>query len=73
MRRSQVWWSRLTEAERSELVYLEKVSRIIPRNDPWLPDGYSDCENCGTPTAFGPLCMRCSRRITELIAKGWTG
>ena len=72
MRRTISWWNKLTAAERSELVALERAgaraSTRMSAGSAYLPDGYSDCEFCSTPTSVG-LCVACLDRLIALVDK----
>lgn len=69
MKRSKQWWKGLTKEERSELVYLERAgSKYGGGGSAYLPEGYSDCQACGTPTT-GSLCDFCLHRLIKLTDK----
>jgi len=71
MRRDKAWWARLTKEERAELVYLERCyTEGGSGGSAYLPEGYSDCCVCSTPTEFGGYCKACYERWKALVAKG---
>lgn len=70
MKRTKEWWARLTKAERSELVYLERTeSRGGGGRSSYLPDDCSECPNCSTPHVGYGLCPSCSKRLHALLWK----
>lgn len=69
MKRDKLWWESLSKEERSELVYLEhSKNRYGIWGSAYLPEGYNDCQACGTPIS-GDLCNRCLHRLIKLIDK----
>lgn len=68
MRRTKEWWARLTADERSRLYWLEEGERH--GGSGWnLPEGFSDCGFCSTPTRWGGLCAACSAKLGVLLDK----
>jgi hypothetical protein len=60
-------WINLSKAERAELMALKTATNS--GNGYNLPEGYSDCGLCGTPTS-GRLCNQCDARMDALEQKG---
>lgn len=71
MRRDKAWWARLSKAQRSELVALEKANKRV-RSSSMLPDGINECASCTGPSRYGGLCMECYDRLQRLrnVASG---
>lgn len=69
MRRSKEFWEHLSETERSELIMLERGDKVYGRGSGYLPEGYSECGSCSTPTSGGGLCSPCLDRLVTLIEK----
>ena len=70
MKRTKEWWARLIKAERSELVYLERVeARGGGGRSSYLPDDCSECPNCSTPHLGYGLCPLCLERLGNLVQK----
>ncbi len=62
MRRTKLWWERLTHAERNQLYHLEHDCCYSNGDrDTWF------C-SCGNSSAGG-LCEHCSARLKELLTK----
>lgn len=71
MRRTREWWARLTKAERSMLVRLERIESrgSVGAGSSYLPDDCSECGNCSVPHMGHGLCPGCFHRLESLIAK----
>jgi len=69
MRRTEAWWAALTRDERCELVQMDRAAKEYGGSNWNLPEGYSSCSWCSTPTSGGGLCPLCSNRHEELIDK----
>jgi len=70
MRRTRVWWARLTKEERSTLVFLERARQWCGGSSAYLPDDVRECPACGQPQMRSGLCNYCYSRLETLIAKG---
>lgn len=68
MKRDKQWWAGLDFYERSSIVTLERANRHYG-SGAYLPEGYTDCSNCSTPTSGGGLCSYCSSDLDKLIKK----
>ena len=68
MRRTKQWWAALEDWERAVLVGMERAQ--YHSGSGWnLPDGYSDCGWCSTPTGGGGLCFHCLLELDRIISK----
>lgn len=68
MKRTKQWWARLTQQERSELVFLERSTSY---HSAYILDDCSECGNCGTSClglGYG-LCPLCNQRLQRLLIK----
>ena len=68
MKRTKEWWARLTEAERSHLVFIEKHHNKSAIGSAYLPDDVGECPACGQLSHFG-LCDYCSDARQKYIRK----
>lgn len=69
MRRDKAWWAGLDKGERIRLIWLERGASELGGGSAYLPEGYSDCGFCSTPTSGGGLCKDCRNDLMVLIAK----
>lgn len=68
MRRTSVWYNRLTAGERRVLYQLERANQEPVPGSCFLPEGYSECSFCSTPCSGGGLCPLCSNELSRLIS-----
>jgi len=70
MKRTKEWWAALTKEERCWLVMAERLdAKASFMSDPYLPEGYSECVMCSTPTRGGGLCRDCYAYWKSLVDK----
>lgn len=72
MRRTKQWWAQLTKDERHALMYIEhraKLPTLLNR----IPDRVHNCKVCSDPYLSHGLCVKCSNRLSGLIAKAEKG
>lgn len=69
MKRTQIWWNRLTPDERSRLVWLERSANKLTTLGGYLPDDCGECPSCSEPVLGGGLCRFCSNELDQLLAK----
>ena len=68
MKRTKEWWARLTEAERSHLVFIEKYGNKSAGGSAYLPEGIGECPACGQLSSYG-LCKYCEDSKDKYICK----
>ena len=68
MKRTKRWWSALTVAERSRLVWLERSQHSGGRTAHY-PDDCSECGSCGSPALGIGLCNVCFSDMGMLLDK----
>lgn len=71
MRRNKTWWKRLTKAERSHLIYLERSDKKYTEygGGGYLPDDCFECPACGQPEFGIGLCTSCLNYWQKYIDK----
>jgi hypothetical protein len=69
MKRTREWWAALTPEERSRLVQMERADKEADRYWYNLPDGFSSCPCCGTPTRSRGICSRCYADLKAITSK----
>jgi len=69
VKRTKQWWSALSKAERSYLVYAERFQNSYSGMGGYLPDDCSECRVCGDPMLGSGTCTYCINKISKLITK----
>lgn len=72
MRRDKHWWARLTNEERSRIVYLERADKQSGgySGGGYLPDDCCECGSCSNPHLGTGLCDSCLRELIDLVNIG---
>lgn len=71
MKRTKVWWSKLTTEERSFIMYYDKASKNYGSygSGGYLPDDCSECPVCGQAMLGSGTCRYCNQNYDEIINK----